>query len=254
MKKTAIVDIKGGLGNQIFIISFANCLKNYGFNVLLDTSFYKSSHDFQRDLLIDINEFGFKEISLKHNRIFKITNSLFEEISNLEKIKPKFLNRFTGYYQNTSFIDKSFLEKKLSLPKTKIQNSVMMHIRRSDYIELNEDLKIKYYKSALNKIENKILNCEINIFSDDSNLNIKDFKNFNVSKIFNNLDDDPLEIFKEMTRHQNFIISNSTYSFLAAFLGQQENSEIYYPNPWMRNSDFSINNIPKNWIQIKNKI
>lgn len=252
MKKTAIVDIKGGLGNQIFIISFANYLKNNGFNVLVDTSFYKSSHDFQRDLLIDINEFGFKEISLKHNRIFKITNSLFEEIHNLEGIKLKFFNKFTGYYQNTSFIDKSFLEQKLSLPKTKIQNSVMIHIRRSDYVELNEELKIKYYKSALKKIENKLINCEINIFSDDSKLNIKDFKNFNVSKIFNNLDDDPLEIFKEMTRHQNFIISNSTYSFLAAFLGQEKNSTIYYPYPWMRNSNFQIKNFPKKWTQLTN--
>ena len=39
MSKYALVDLKGGLGNQIFQISFANYLKNFGFNVFLDTTF-----------------------------------------------------------------------------------------------------------------------------------------------------------------------------------------------------------------------
>ena len=35
------------------------------------------------------------------------------------------------------------------------------------------------------------------------------------------------------------------FSFLAAFLGQEKNSLIYCPYPWMRNSDVEINNFPK---------
>ena len=77
-------------------------------------------------------------------------------------------------------------------------------------------------------------NCKITIFTDDHSLKIEDFKNFNVTKLLNDKNEDVLETFKKMTQFQNFIISNSTFSFLAAFLGQEKNSTIYYPYPWMR--------------------
>ena len=38
----------------------------------------------------------------------------------------------------------------------------------------------------------------------------------------------------------------------SVFLGQEKISTIYYPYPWMRNSDVQIKNIPNSWIQIKN--
>lgn len=254
MNQYSIVNLKGGLGNQLFIISFAEFLRKSGYKVLIDTSFYKSSHDYSRKLHLDIDKFGFKEISFKTDKIFKKIKTRFEEVDDIKYLNTRKINFFTGYYQNTYFLDKEYLIKKLAVNNNKNKNSVMVHIRRGDYIKLNEELKLDYYKKSINKIEKKMDNFGISIFSDDYSLKIDDFKNFNVVNIFNDKNSDVLETFKEMVKFQNFIISNSTFSFLAAFLGQQENSEIYYPNPWMRNSDFSIQNIPKNWIQIKNKI
>lgn len=252
MNKFAIVDIKGGLGNQLFTISFAEHLNQNGYKVYADTSFYKSSHDHPRELLIDIEHFGFKEINLKSDRIFKFFNTSFEEIEDLRQIYTKKINRFNGYYQNTSFLDKSYLIKKLSIDNNQKQGAVMMHLRKGDYIKLNEELKLSYYKEAVNKIEKKLNNFEINIFSDDHTLKISDFKNFNVTRIFNDKNSDDLEIFKEMTQFQNFVIANSTFSFLAAFLGENNSSTIYYPKPWMRNSDVEIKKVPTNWIQLLN--
>ena len=94
--------------------------------------------------------------------------------------------------------------------------------------------------------------CELSIFTDDHDLKIEDFKSFNVNKLFNDKKDDVLETFKKMTQFQNFIISNSTFSFLAAFLGQEKNSTVYYPYPWMRNSNVQIKNFPKEWTQLTN--
>ena len=252
MKKCAIVDVKGGLGNQIFTISFAQYLKNNDYKVYVDTSFYNSSHDYPRELYIDIEKFGFKRINFKNDKIFKLLSTRYEEVDNLTNLNTKILNRFKGYYQDTTFLDKKYLIDKLSLQNKKNEESVMVHIRRGDYIGLNEDLKLEYYSTAIKKLEKKLGSFEITIFTDDYSLKIEDFKKFNVTKLFNDKNEDALETFKKMTQFQNFIISNSTFSFLAAFLGQEKNSHIYYPQPWMRNSDVQVKNFPKDWIVIKN--
>ena len=70
MRKLALVDLKGGLGNQIFQISFANYLNSLGFNTFLDTSFFYSNHKFPRRLEVDISQLGFKKTNLKSNFIF----------------------------------------------------------------------------------------------------------------------------------------------------------------------------------------
>jgi len=253
VKKCAIVDVKGGLGNQLFTISFAQYLKNNDYKVFVDTSFYNSSHDYPRELYIDIEKFGFKRINLKSDSIFKLTNTRYEEVENLTNINTKILNRFKGYYQNTAFLDKKYLKDKLSLQNEKNEGSVMVHIRRGDYIGLKEELKLKYYSTAINKLEKKLGGCEITIFTDDYSLKIEDFKKFNVTKLFNDKNDNVLETFKKMTRFQNFIISNSTFSFLAAYLGEEKSSTIYYPKPWMRNSEVEIKNFPDNWIPLINE-
>ena len=252
MKKCAIVDVKGGLGNQLFTISFAQYLKNNDYKVFVDTSFYNSSHDYPRKLYIDIEKFGFNRINLKSDRIFKLIKTRYEEVENFTNLNTKILNRFKGYYQDTAFLDKKYLIDKLSLQNKKSEESVMVHIRRGDYIGLNEDLKLEYYSTAINKLEKKLGGCEITIFTDDHSLKIEDFENFNVTRLLNDKNDDVLETFKKMTQFQNFIISNSTFSFLAAFLGQEKDSTIYYPYPWMRNSNVQIKNFPKEWIQLTN--
>ena len=252
MKKCAIVDVKGGLGNQLFTISFAQYLKISDYKVFVDTSFYNSSHDYPRELHIDIEKFGFTRINFKNDKMFNLLKTRFEEVEDLTNLNTKILNRFKGYYQDTKFLDKQYLIDKLSIQSTKSEKSVMVHIRRGDYIGLNEELKFEYYASAIKKLEKKLGSCELSIFTDDHDLKIEDFKSFNVNKLFNDKKDDVLETFKKMTQFQNFIISNSTFSFLAAFLGQEKSSLIYCPYPWMRNSDVEINNFPKDWIVVRN--
>jgi len=51
-----------------------------------------------------------------------------------------------------------------------------------------------------------------------------------------------------MVNYKHFVISNSTFSLIAAYLGETENSTIVYPTPWFKNSDFKVENMPKNWI------
>ena len=60
-----------------------------------------------------------------------------------------------------------------------------------------------------------------------------------------------IETFSKMLVFENFIISNSTYSLIAALLGEKGNSNIYYPDPWFRNDDKTLK-FKKNWIKLPN--
>ena len=58
MKKIAIVYIKGGLGNQIFQISFANYLSNLGLKVFVNLSNFKKSKKI-KNLDVDLRQLIF---------------------------------------------------------------------------------------------------------------------------------------------------------------------------------------------------
>ena len=53
MKKNAIVNLKGGLGNQIFQIAFALDLESRNIRTICDTHFYDSNMQFPRSLELD---------------------------------------------------------------------------------------------------------------------------------------------------------------------------------------------------------
>ena len=161
MRKLALVDLKGGLGNQIFQISFANYLNSLDFNTLLDTSFFYSNHKFPRKLEVDLNQLGFKKTNLKSNLIFKLNNSLFWEDDSFEIEDLKIYNRFIGYYQNFKYLEKSknFLRDKLNLNTNNQNNNVAaLHIRRTDYKIINQMLSDSYYEKAINKFAGFLYN------------------------------------------------------------------------------------------------
>ena len=133
MSKFALVDLKGGLGNQIFQISFANYLKNLGFNVFLDTTFFYSNHKFPRKLEVDLRELGFNKTKLKSNFIFRLNKSLFWEDDSFEIEDLKFYNRFVGYYQNFIYLENSNIEDKEEIEKILLKET---YFNSAKYLEL----------------------------------------------------------------------------------------------------------------------
>ena len=72
----------------------------------------------------------------------------------------------------------------------------------------------------------------------------------NALNIFNNTSEDPMLTFSNMKSYKNYIISNSSFSMFAAFIGSNEKSLIFYPQPWFKSLPHT-SFVGNNWNPIK---
>jgi len=270
LKKKALVIIKGGLGNQLFQICTCNHLKAQGFDVYVDTSFFFNDEsrkdNTKRDLEIPIENLNFKMANkLFVNILYKLLKfkflSTYQRGHKYNYENLKYLNIFDGYWQNTNNLEfsiefiKDYLsiypDFKLNLNKEKIEGSTLLHVRRKDYLNLSQELSLEYYSDALNLATSEIKNFNFDIFTDDPEW-VKENKLFkNANRIYDedSFKGSAVKNFIQMIIYENFIISNSSYSFLAAFIGQSKNSKIYKPSPWFPNRKHDFDNF-LHWIDI----
>lgn len=277
MKKTAIVEIKGGLGNQVFQYSFGKYLENNGFRVLYNLVFFETSklpnsvtpRDFHlKDLSCEFNEaskfiqklsstlnylINSKKIKLVFPFINKYVFKYFKDNDydiNLEYENYSLINYFDGYWQNNIFHLKSQKKSLLNIFDIDIQdlenlsnNRVLIHVRRQDYLKLGINLPENYYTNSMQLLKKEVNKFEFDIFTDDKDwvLNQNIFSNHR--KIYGE-NNDPVKSFKKMLYYQHFIIANSTYSYLAAFFGEKQDSKVLMPFKWSekKNKKFLTDN------------
>ena len=259
--ENSLVKIYGGFGNQLFQYCFANYLKELEKNVLINNLWFSSVKDkFGRNEIFEPEFFGFKRANKTILKIYELADRHSSE--NGSKIYKKFnddnlslesfryINYFTGIWQNSRFLEnsKNFLvsnlikndeisENFLSTPK---KNSVMLHIRMDNYS--GEEVDLNYFYKSIDFLKNEIKDdISINLFSDSSSIleekkliNIVDTVNLPDEKI-----DDTLSIFAKMLNNDHFIISNSTFSYMAALMKSGGENISIIPTPW------SVNKKPK---------
>ena len=117
MKKAAIVEIKGGLGNQIFQYSFSKHLENMGFRVTYNLDFFKhskkTSGDTKRDFHLDKLGCDVDEMS----RLMKIFSNVLNYLINSKKVKKffPFINKYIYKYLKEKDFNKNFDYKVYSM-------------------------------------------------------------------------------------------------------------------------------------------
>jgi len=283
MRKIAIVEIKGGFGNQIFQYSFAKYLENIGFKVLYNLNFFKSSKNSnnvtERDFLLneltcEISEVGsaLQQLSDKLNylinsekikRFFPFINKYiykyFKEKDydkNLEYKDYAIINNFDGYWQNNIYHLKNQKEVLLNIFDINYQDldslnndRVLIHVRRQDYLKLGINLSENYYKNSINLLKKELEELEFDIFTDDKEWVLSQNIFLNCRKIYGE-DNDPVESFKKMLCYKHYIIANSTYSYLAAFFGEKKGSKVFMPYRWSvkKSNNFLTDN---SWEKVK---
>lgn len=169
-----------------------------------------------------------------------------------------------GHFFNRKYIEpiRDILLKEFSLKKEPIlpedlktlmksEETVSVHLRRGDYLYvecaqvINREMRRgRYYERAQDYISERVKNPVFLFFSDDiewvkENIPCK-YRHYYVSDI-------GLQDYEElivMSRCRHNIIANSTFSFWAGWLNQNEKRIVVAPKHWMPTI------IPKDWVQM----
>ncbi len=144
------------------------------------------------------------------------------------------------------------------LKKISKSNSVCLHVRRGDYLsspsakKIYNTLGLDYYVVAIQNIITRIPNPSFFVFSDDIDWCEKELYFLQgatfVEKELEGTGAIAQDYFYLMTFCKHFIISNSTYGWWAAWLGQNKHKVIIAPKKWFINPVIQTEDIyPDTW-------
>lgn len=265
MKEIKVL-VYGGLGNQLFQAAIAKSLKrkfkNHKLQLLDISSYAKVKRNWALNFLgyegmkLNILQYFFLILKIKINNQFLkygIANNLFN-IVNESTYNKKFFDKYKnksfildGYWQSEKYfydirdeIKLSFLEsrKELCLGKKEYEK-VALHIRLGDYKDFNISKKnhlvcnFDWYGKAINYLYEKNNNFRFIIFTDDPDYVRNKFKVNNSVKYYiaENNKEPHIDMFR-MSICDHFIISNSSYSWWASYIGENESSYVVAPKYW----------------------
>lgn len=288
--RLSLVYLKGGLGNQLFQFAFANHIKSKRHKIFFCDEIYrypKPENITKRDIIFPIKSFGFSNSNFFIEWVFNTVNKIFQSERVKRIFKPKnnylfnyikdndvdnfnkksILTIYDGYWQELDFIKESkdylidsIKENKIISNALKVDRpsgSTMIHVRRGDYLQLNQELNESYYIESINKLKKYVKDFNFDIYTDDISW-VKSCSIFNsASNIFSQKSvhedrDQVIKTFSQMLSYENYIIANSSFSYMAAHLGSSENSKVLYPEPWFLNKNKNIS-VKKSWIAINSK-
>ncbi len=115
--------------------------------------------------------------------------------------------------------------------KSILKNSVSVHVRRGDYMNIGEWVGELYYFKALNKLWEKVDTDNILVFSDDIEWCKKHFLyHYNKVHYVEGLRDDEELYLMSLCDHN--VCANSSFSWWGSYLNRNPNKLIYMPKPW----------------------
>ena len=243
---------KGNLGNQLFqiaaVIGIAN---NNGHNYAFPE--WRYSNYFKNQLPIlsrgDSGEFLLirEQDSTFYNYLLDHKNYDFDGWFQSEK----YFNIKLAKYHFT-FKEELVERIKWKFREALSRETILISIRRGDFVDHPDfyQLPINYYITALNTYFPNWQNCSVIAFSDDF-----EYLNFHfgcLTNIYFSKELTPIEQLTLSTQCDNFIISNSTFSWWCAWLGEKPDSIVIRPNHFFsevkRRANDDRDYFPERWI------
>ncbi|WP_431191084.1 alpha-1,2-fucosyltransferase [Leptolyngbya subtilissima] len=138
-------------------------------------------------------------------------------------------------------------------------NSICLHVRRGDYVSHPNANKfhgvkgIDYFDTAISLIAQTLTDIKIYVFSDDITWCIQNLKLEFITTFveYEYPHRKPNEYFRLMILCKHFIISNSSFSWWAAWLNQDPQKIVIAPKKWFNDPMIDTSDlIPDNWIAI----
>jgi hypothetical protein len=177
---------------------------------------------------------------------------------------------FDGYWQSWRYLDgiEGALKKEITFKKKfnkkteeviseiKNQNSVLLGVRRGDYIATSKARKhfgtfdIEYYLRAIEYVRERVRNPVFYIFSNDIQW-VKQNMKFDCNVVFRNSEDQASDIEELfiMAACKHAIIVNSTFYWWGAWLIDNAEKIVIAPKKWFAD-DKPIDIVPDNWVKM----
>jgi len=271
-----IIRVCGGLGNQLFQYALYRKMCLLGKDVYLDKSLYKSRRREKRHYCLDMLNHDIRYCSRKQrkklsnhdtNRIswyfqkrkgLKASHYYEKKASAYEKEIFDFDELYLdGYWQNERYfadIRETLLkELHFKIPRNaavllkEIQscNAVSIHVRRGDYLKDNRRCEnictLEYYKRAMAFLEERVAIDKYYVFSDDIKWCKEHFKDDSRYVFVNPRSEKESAIdLKLMSSCKHNIIANSSFSWWAAWLNENQKKIVIAPCVWINGRDLDI--------------
>lgn len=142
--------------------------------------------------------------------------------------------------------DASLLSRIKSCPE-----SVMVNVRRGDYVRLGWAFGPGYYLRAMEYMRRRVPGCRFFIFSDDPKWCSAEFSGIADAEVVDTIAPPQWQL-KVMGECMHAIISNSTFSWWGAWLGRANDGVVVAPDPWLRHCSMPFI-IPGRWIRIDSR-
>lgn len=268
-RRVTVVMVDGGLGSQICKFAFGmNVEQKTHATVYYDLSWFNEngrsidgadSRSYQLEVAfpsIQLRKATHQMIEvLKENALINKYPHIYDE--SIFKTSPVY---YGGYYVHQRYFEDiaSELRRKLAFSSeiearaaTHLEdicsssNSVAIHVRRGDYVNTIHDvLGASYYLSAIKRM-GELIQGELSLFffSDDipwvkDNIAGRIDSRMRIFRIDGDSESGYLDMFL-MSKCNHFIISNSSFSWIPAWLGNSPNKKVIMPSQWYNFADDS---------------
>jgi hypothetical protein len=208
-----------------------------------------------------------KRQKFKLKRGFYLEKS-FNYSSDLENISDG--TYIDGYFQSEKYF--SFYKKELRnefsvkcplslaneifIREINSTNSVMIHVRRGDYVSNSDALSVhgicslEYYKNAITLIKKRLVEPKFYVFSDDLEWCKSNLELLNDAVFVSGNERNPEVDIWLMTNCRHHIIANSAFSWWGAWLAKSSDQVVIAPIPWFDSKIHDARDLcPEHWIR-----
>jgi len=267
--KGIIVELIGGLGNQLYIYSAAKLIqRTVNVPVYLkladepvNSVFNHAETDYRPILFsefkaVDGTEPMFEDkidvrvenkfwdpwspstIPLTTDKYIYIPNQWYQHLPSIQLVLPEVKDKLLGTLQNL------YQDTKIE------QGTAFIHVRRGDYTNQGNNVYLldnDYYRKALIHLNTRDNIKTINVFSDDIAWCKQQGWDSPKQILFVDEPDEMKALYMMSQSKEGAIISNSTFSTWGALLGASESGVVVYPSKWLYGAETAF---PSSWIRI----
>jgi len=269
-----IINIHGGLGNQMFEYAlFLSLRKHHPFRwFLFDTLYSKGVHQgYELPTLFHVRTLWRTKVysglcrffpdRIKQKPIYREKSPFLYEESVFNQKRGMY---YDGCWQSEKYFDGvedeirytfAFDERMLNSRTQELSNKIKsgeifasIHVRRGDYIQEGRYLcSIEYYQKAVNVLQENHRNLHFIVFSDDIEWVRKNIDIPNAIYVdWNKKVDSWQDMYLMSICHHN-IIANSTFSWWGAWLNNHKDKLVIAPPMWLEEETKNLDIIPDTW-------